>query len=490
MYKKHSASHQIIRFILDNVAICCVYLKTLITFRNMTRFCLFTLLFYCVPLLAQKPGSSKIISGPMLGYAEHREALIWVQVSCAKTITLIYTPVNLNVSGGRINRHISDPNCNNGSIVKFIPQNLEPGCTYKYTLLLDEKPATNGVDLFFKTKPLWEWRAPTPDFSFIAASCNYVNDSAYDRPGKPYGQGTDIFLKMVQQRTDFMLWLGDNVYLREADYSSESGIKYRYAHTRADKNLQALLRSRNHYAIWDDHDFGDNNSGKGFALKERSRECFIDYWGNKQYGQNNEGVYSSFNYGDADFFLLDNRWWRDESDLDETIHPNKTQLGSKQLEWLFYQLSHSRATFKFICVGGQFLNENTDKESFNQYKAERKKILDYIIENKISGVIFLTGDRHHTELLTYNKSENDLGYALIELTSSAISSRPGNAKETIEATNPMRISNTLVTENNYCLIKIGGERKNRHVLFSCFNKNNTLLWEYKIGEEKLKPKVN
>ncbi|MFN5884855.1 MAG: alkaline phosphatase family protein, partial [Bacteroidota bacterium] len=107
-----------------------------------------------------------------------------------------------------------------GSIVKFIPQNLEPGCTYKYTLLLDEKPATNGVDLFFKTKPLWEWRAPTPDFSFIAASCNYVNDSAYDRPGKPYGQGTDIFLKMVQQPTDFMLWLGDNVYLREVDYSS------------------------------------------------------------------------------------------------------------------------------------------------------------------------------------------------------------------------------------------------------------------------------
>ncbi|MFN5884653.1 MAG: alkaline phosphatase D family protein, partial [Bacteroidota bacterium] len=115
----------------------------------------------------------------------------------------------------------------------------------------------------------------------------------------------------------------------------------RYAHTRADKNLQTLLRSRNHYAIWDDHDFGDNNSGKGFALKESSRQCFTDYWGNKQYGQNNEGVYSSFSHADADFILLDNRWWRDESDLDETLHNNKTQLGTKQLEWLFYQLSHS-----------------------------------------------------------------------------------------------------------------------------------------------------
>jgi alkaline phosphatase D len=475
---------------LDFDTICCVYLKKLTAFRNMIRFYLLILLLNCLQLFAQTPGDSKIISGPMLGYAEHREVLIWVQVSCAKTVTLVYTPLNVYVRGGRITRHILDPNCSNGSVVKFIPQNLEPGCVYKYYLLIDDKPIALARDLFFKTKALWEWRGPAPDFSFIVASCNYVNDSAYDRPGKPYGQGTDIFLRMAEKPTDFMLWLGDNVYLREADYSSESGIKYRYAHTRADKNLQPLLGSRNHYAIWDDHDFGDNNSGKGFGLKETSRKCFTDYWGNKQYGENDEGVYSAFSYADADFILLDNRWWRDESDLDETLHPNKTQLGLKQIEWLFYQLSHSRSTFKFICVGGQFLNDNTDKESFNQYKAERKKVLDYIVQNKISGVIFLTGDRHHTELLSYNKSENDLGYALLELTSSAISSRPGNIKETNEANNPMRISGTLVAENNYCVLKIGGERKNRFVQFSCFDKKNGLLWEYKIGEEKLKAKIN
>lgn len=133
----------------------------------MIRFYLWILLLNCVPLFAQKPGGPKIISGPMLGYAEHREALIWVQISCAKTITLVYTPVNLNVPGGRITRQILDPNCKNGSVVKFIPQNLEPGCIYKYALLIDDKPIALGGDLFLKLKRCGNGAALLPIFLLL-----------------------------------------------------------------------------------------------------------------------------------------------------------------------------------------------------------------------------------------------------------------------------------------------------------------------------------
>ncbi len=458
---------------------------------------LFATLVFILPLLlfaqtkktvTSETASAKVLAGPMLGYSEHREALIWIQVSCAKKVTLQYHPVGAPAQKAEITEDVKENNCASYSNIKFVPSLLKPGTSYEYQILLDGKPVKFAYNLVFKTKPLWEWRTPAPNFSFIAASCNYVNDTAYDRPGKSYGQGTEIFWRMAETPADFMIWLGDNTYLREADFSSESGIKYRYQHTRGDKNLQKLLATKNHYATWDDHDFGNNNSGKGFPLKQVSYQCFKDYWGNKQFGENNEGVYSVFSYSDADFILLDDRWWRDESDLDEAVNPNKTQLGSKQLEWLFYQLSHSRAPFKFICVGGQFVNEETDKESFNLYKNERQKIIDYIVANKISGVIFLSGDRHHTELLKYNKRETELGYSIFELTSSAISSRPGNVKETSEAENPMRIKSSLVTENNYCRISITGAKGSRQVTFTCYNNTNTALWEFSIDETQLKAK--
>ena len=40
-----------------------------------------------ISLFAQK---ASITAGPMLGYMEHRETLIWLQTQCAKKVTLEY----------------------------------------------------------------------------------------------------------------------------------------------------------------------------------------------------------------------------------------------------------------------------------------------------------------------------------------------------------------------------------------------------------------
>ena len=362
------------------------------------------------------------------------------------------------------------------------------GTTYHYRIVLDGKPVSFPYALTFKTKPLWEWRTNAPDFNFLVGSCLYVNDTAYDRPGAAYGQGTEILNSMNSKPSDFMLWLGDNTYTREADYGSISGLNYRYQHTRADKNLQPFLASRNHYAIWDDHDYGNNDGCKTYPLKETTLALFKSYWGNKTYGQNNQGVYSQFSFSDADFFLLDDRFFRDFQFMDDSMFPNKTQLGEEQLQWLFNNLTQSRAIFKFIAVGGQFLNENTDKESYNFFKKERERIINFIVTQKINGVIFLTGDRHHTELLKNTKVEATLGYSLYDLTSSAISSRASDISKSSEFTNPMRVPNTLVMENNFCNIGITGTRGKRVLVLQCFDKNGTLKWEHKITEAELRAK--
>jgi alkaline phosphatase D len=372
---------------------------------------------------------------------------------------------------------------------KIVLTNLAFGSTYEYQIFLNKKtPFKTNYSFTFKTKTLWEWRTPAPDFKFMFGSCLYVNDSAYDRPGKPYGQGTSILTSMANTPVDLMIWLGDNTYMREADYTSKSGIDYRYQHTRSEKNLQAFLAKTQHYATWDDHDYGDNDGNESYDLKEHTRKTFIDYWGNKTFGENNTGVYSNFKYNDAAFFLLDDRSFRTESDIDET-KANKTQLGATQLNWLKNNLKHSRAPFKFVCAGGQVLNRYTDKESFNLYQKERKELLEYIVAQKISGVVFLSGDRHHTEILTDSTYINELGYPFIDITSSPLSAGVSNVLEIEEAKNPQRIQGTLVVDNNYCTITVFGNKKGQRQLeINCFDKNGKVIWTHQIHEKNLKAK--
>ncbi|MCX6187557.1 MAG: alkaline phosphatase D family protein [Bacteroidetes bacterium] len=440
--------------------------------------------------------AQSIVSGPMLGYAEHTENLIWLQVKDVQQVSVKYTEQGKSEWNELA---LSATNFKETQILKFVLTGLRMGTNYQYKILLDGKEMTFNYPLTFKTKKLWEWRTEAPDFSFLLGSCNYVNDTAFDRPGKPYGQGTNILNYMAESGADFMVWLGDNTYTREADFSSESGMKYRYQHTRGDKNLQKLLASMNHYATWDDHDYGDNDANKHFWFKDISRKLFIDYWGNKIAGQNGEGIYHNFKWSDAEFFMLDDRWFRDESELDEKINL-KTQLGTKQLDWLKQSLAHSSAVFKFIVVGGQFLNTETDKESFNLYIKERAEILKFITNNKINGVVFLSGDRHHTELLKYNIKYDDkdvvgfkttgiLNYPLYDLTSSPISAGISNILKTKEATNPLRVENTLMVDNNYCGIKISGKKGQRLLTISCYDKTGIVKWGYTINENELKVKL-
>jgi alkaline phosphatase D len=446
---------------------------------------LFSVIFLFGSAQKTKP-TAQITAGPMLGYSEHTECLIWVQTKCAKLVQVQYKIKG--AIGNWNSQFISVPNpadCEPYN-TKFVITGLQMGTTYEYQILLDGVAQKSNYPLLFKTKVLWEWRSSPPDFTFMLGSCLYINDSAYDRPGKPYGGSYQILNSMTKTPADFMLWLGDNTYLREADYSSKSAIFRRYQHTRALPELQPFLAKMNHYATWDDHDYGDNDANKSYELKQATLGAFTSYWGNKTFGENGEGVFGNFRFSDAEFFLLDDRWFRDESELNEQ-KIGKTQLGALQLSWLKDKLKHSKASFKFVVVGGQFINENTDKESFNLYQKERQEIIQFIVDQKISGIVFLSGDRHHTELLKNEKTASTLGYPLFDLTCSSITAGPSNILSGSEAQNPQRVPSTLVVENNYCTISITGpKRGERKLNITCYDNKGIVKWGFVITELELK----
>ena len=98
---------------------------------------------------------------------------------------------------------------------------------------------------------------------------------------------------------------------------------------------------------------------------------------------------------------------------------NPELWGKAQLAWLKNALKASDEPIKFITNGIQVLNNLLGAETCAHYQAERQELLDFIRDEKIEGVIFLTGDRHFTQL----EKQNLAGiYPLYDFTCSALTS--------------------------------------------------------------------
>lgn len=279
-----------------------------------------------------------------------------------------------------------------------------------------------------------------------------------------------------------MLWLGDNVYLRETDYYTRKRLNYRWAHTRAFPEMQELLATCANYATWDDHDFGPNDANRSFAQKNLTLELHQKYWANPSYGTADaKGIFGHLSYGDVDFFFMDNRYHRAPQHLKD---PNKPYWGEAQLTWLKENLLYSRAPFKFVVNGGQIINTNNPFENFHSYRKEYAELMDFLESHDIRGVVFISGDRHHTELL---KVERAGTYPLYEFTSSPLSAGLANLEGRAEENNPLRVEGTLVNDlHSFGILEITGPRKERVLTMKTYDSEGKLRWSHSLAQGDLK----
>jgi len=410
-------------------------------------------------------------SGPMLGYNEMREVMVWAQMNEACIVELVYAPDSLPEKEFRSAPVAADPNL--AFAVHLLADSVEPGVKYIYDIYANGENQTPDRNLSFSTQPLWQHRTAPPSLRIATGSCTYINEEAYDRPGDPYGSNYGIFESIAAQEPDMMLWLGDNVYLREADWFSRTGILRRYTHMRSLPELKNLLAATHHYAIWDDHDYGPNNALRSFPRKELTLEAFKLFWANNGYGINGmKGITGAFEFGDVDFFLMDNRWFRTDygmATVDEQI------LGKEQIDWLIELLKYSRAPFKFVAVGGQVLNSAKKYENHANYEEERAELLNRIAEEDIEGVVFLTGDRHHSEVSKVQIGE----ITIYDVTVSPLTSRTYDATN---EENDNRIEGSHIAVHNFGLLEVSGPYGNRQLKVRFLDADGRDLWSYTLSQ--------
>jgi alkaline phosphatase D len=427
---------------------------------------------------AQK--NNEIISGPMIGHTELRSSTLWIQTTTSTGFSVKYSAVAPNNKNNKLVTNPITTPANDHFILKFVLGNLEPGTTYQYDVMLKNNSIATGK---FSTQQLWQWRKPAPDFSFITGSCAYFNQPVYDRPGKPYGGDSSIFETMAKEKADFMLWLGDNWYTREADFFSEWGLNYRPSRDRSLKVLQPFWKAMPHYAIWDDHDYSWDNGDKTYPLKEASRNVFMKFWSNPSFGENDKGVYTRITWNDVDIFMLDDRWFRSNDNMMDSINgqpnPQKKMFGEQQIEWLKNALlgsnENTNISFRIIATGSQVLNPMSPVDCFRHYSAEYKELMNFIKDNHINGIIFLTGDRHHSEIIKTNQPGT---YPLHDITSSPLTSGV-HATSGEEKNNPDRIISEI-DEQNYTRISFSGQKQDRKMTVEFLGIKGQKLGEWNV----------
>jgi alkaline phosphatase D len=383
--------------------------------------------------------NAQIKNGPMVGYSDMKEVMLWVQTEKPAKVKFNYWEQDKPSAKMTTDEILTTKK--DGFIAKIVCDQVMMGKKYTYEVLLNNKVIARDYPLAFQTQELWQYRKDPPTFKFALGSCNYINEEATDRPGRGYGGQNEVFKTIHEKKPDFMIWGGDNVYYREADWGTRTGMIHRNTHSRNIPELQALLGSTHHYAIWDDHDYGTNDSDRSFWNKEMSLEMFKLFWANPNYVFKDEATTGTFQWGDVQFFMMDNRWFKAGN---ENHTADRDYYGKKQLTWLIDALSASSATFKVIVTGGQVVNPAKVFENMVNFEAEREELLKKITDAKIKGVLFVSGDRHHTVLQKLDRS--GANYPLYDLTVSPLTSGPAKPVK-VEDNSPV-VEGTIYTERN------------------------------------------
>ncbi len=345
----------------------------------------------------------RITQGPMLGDLTPDHVLVWTRLNQAPSEGVCLELLN---EQGAVERrlpalatcHVTRPN---DCTLLWRVNDLQPGSMHPYRIVGVQGSASRtaeGVDGVIHVPTSHEAHG-----TLAIGSCADEKD------------GTQRLLRTIAgMHPDAVAFIGDTPYIDTTDLAQQ---RRRYGEFLGQPGMAELLSSVPLYSVWDDHDFGQNDTDGRLKGKERSLQAFKEWHANPQFGTGDEGVFHRFRVGPMEVFMLDTRWFSrtqrcapsDAADpvVEGTALPHEVAgwslLGREQWRWLRHGLRDSTAPIKVIASGIVFNSSVRPLKTdfWGMYPEEYERLMRTIGETRASGVVLVSGDVHNSRLLRH-----------------------------------------------------------------------------------------
>jgi alkaline phosphatase D len=380
--------------------------------------------------------------------------------------------------------------------VKVDVDALKPDHVYFYRFIAAGKTSITGRT---KTAPV----EAKDSLKFAVASCanyewGYFN--AYEKIGD-------------RAVLDAVLHLGDYIYeygvgkygdttigrfnIPAHEIVSLKDYRTRYSLYRLDKGLRRAHQQHPFICIWDDHEIANNSHVTGAQnhqpeegdyekRKAAARQTYYEWMPIRESGE----LYRSYSFGPlADVIMLDERLAGRDPEITDINNPDlkketRSMLGAKQLEWFESALKSSKATWKLIGnqvvfsdVYNKGINPKMSRnlDSWDGFPVEKKKIVDFIAQNKIQDIIITAGDTHGSWAIeaAVDVTKNYKPFA-VEFGTTSISSANGNEYKN---TDTVKLAEQALMKNNPH-IKYVNDRDHGYLLLTLYPSKTKAEWYY------------
>lgn len=338
------------------------------------------------------------VHGPLLGAVTDTQVQVWVRTPNEASVQVV---MQSNDGNETYRSAIVQAQADRDFTAVARVEGLTPGTRYTYRLHIDGREQPDR----------WTFRTFPEAGQAAAFELGFGACAGYT----PWRER--MWQRIASHDFPAFILLGDNVYIDRPERPAMQ--RYCYYRRQSRPEFRPLTAETSIAAIWDDHDFGDNDSEGGPdpfepAWKRSAWRTFRNNWNNAAYGGGDEqpGVWHSWSIADVDVFMLDGRYYRTGVDIDAP-----SMLGPVQKQWLFDQLQASTATFKLIASPVPFPDGAKPGEwdwrsdTWEGYPDEREEIFSFIADHQIDGVVLLAGDRHRADVW---KIEREDSYDLYE----------------------------------------------------------------------------
>lgn len=282
------------------------------------------------------------------------------------------------------------------------------------------------------------------------------------------------------------LFMGDNIY---ADTTDPGVMKEKYQRLIDLPDYANFSKKVPVLPIWDDHDYGKNDAGREYPMKEESARMFFDTFNfpADHEARKTPGVYHSKILGPqgqrVQIIMLDTRTFRSglpkkkinrRSTYIPQTGPDTTMLGETQWKWLEAQLKKP-AELRLIVSSIQILATAHRFEKWGNMPDERTRFFQLLAKSGSTPTVLFSGDRHLAEVCRLPKSSSKIPFDLHELTASGMTHAGAP-----DDPDPLRIKGTYTRKSNYGLIDIAWQKSKPTVTLGIMTSDGELLSSTKV----------